>query len=42
MPHRLRKSGRITAWTAEFRPYNRMYCESSAVYATWTAEPRRG
>lgn len=21
MPHRLRKSGRITAWTAEFRPY---------------------
>ena len=21
MPHRLRRSGRITAWTAEFRPY---------------------
>ena len=53
MPHRLRRSGRVCridcgipavygTWIAEFRPYNRMYCESSAVYATWTAEPRRG
>lgn len=52
MPHRLRRSGRMcridcgdlavyAAWIAELRSYNRIDC-GSLLYATWTAEARRG